>query len=75
MDILPMDTLEKSQDLSACSASVDAEMAVYREGDAVYYVLLENGKPVEWMADIPGQTRSEERRVGKECSYRWAPYH
>lgn len=56
MDILPMDTLEKSQDLSACSASVDAEMAVYREGDAVYYVLLENGKPVEWMADIPGQT-------------------
>ena len=56
MDILPMDILEKPQDLSARSASVDAEMAVYREGEAVYYVLLENGKPVEWMADIPGQT-------------------
>src|SRR5690554_3125097 len=22
-----------------------------------------------------GPTRSEERRVGKECRYRWAPYH
>ena len=26
---------------------------------------LENGK----------QTRSEERRVGKECRSRWSPYH
>src|SRR3990167_11506148 len=24
---------------------------------------------------IPGQFRSEERRVGKECRSRWAPYH
>src|SRR5438445_12229731 len=23
----------------------------------------------------PGLTRSEERRVGKECRSRWAPYH
>src|SRR3712207_561078 len=22
-----------------------------------------------------GATRSEERRVGKECRYRWSPYH
>ena len=22
-----------------------------------------------------GQTRSEERRVGKECRSRWSPYH
>ena len=30
-------------------------------------------------ADLPGQfvgtTRSEERRVGKECRSRWSPYH
>ena len=28
-------------------------------------------------ADIPlvGRTRSEERRVGKECRSRWSPYH
>ena len=24
---------------------------------------------------ITGQTRSEERRVGKECRSRWSPYH
>ena len=27
---------------------------------------------------LPGvtiQIRSEERRVGKECRYRWSPYH
>src|SRR5207253_6889169 len=23
----------------------------------------------------PGSTRSEERRVGKECRSRWSPYH
>ena len=55
-DILPLDTPEKPPNLSARSASADSEMAVYREGDAVYYVLLENGKPAEWMADKPEQT-------------------
>src|SRR5256885_14193274 len=24
---------------------------------------------------MPGVTRSEERRVGKECRSRWSPYH
>src|SRR5258707_9341092 len=24
---------------------------------------------------LPGKTRSEERRVGKECRSRWSPYH
>src|SRR2546423_6699946 len=31
-----------------------------------------------WMrtiADVPRETRSEERRVGKECRSRWSPYH
>ena len=26
-------------------------------------------------AEVPGLTRSEERRVGKECRSRWSPYH
>ena len=26
-------------------------------------------------ADMPVSTRSEERRVGKECRSRWSPYH
>ena len=25
--------------------------------------------------DLFGNTRSEERRVGKECRSRWSPYH
>src|SRR3712207_9307961 len=25
--------------------------------------------------DLPAGTRSEERRVGKECRSRWSPYH
>ena len=25
--------------------------------------------------DITSQSRSEERRVGKECRSRWSPYH
>ena len=28
-----------------------------------------------WIVPIPGTTRSEERRVGKECRSRWSPYH
>src|SRR5256885_14066012 len=26
-------------------------------------------------AILPGEPRSEERRVGKECRSRWSPYH
>ena len=38
----------------------------------------------QWLADDPSwstfgpalpETRSEERRVGKECRSRWSPYH
>ena len=28
-----------------------------------------------WYKDAAGLTRSEERRVGKECRSRWSPYH
>src|SRR3712207_9565109 len=30
------------------------------------------GEPVTM---LPGGSRSEERRVGHECRYRWSPYH
>ena len=32
-----------------------------------------NMKPIAQLA--PGEMRSEERRVGKECRSRWSPYH
>src|SRR2546430_17501616 len=35
-----------------------------------------NGTFTDVSADAgPGITRSEERRVGKECRSRWSPYH
>ena len=41
--------------------------------DAVQYI---EGEP--YIRRVPvdaGSTRSEERRVGKECRSRWSPYH
>ena len=35
--------------------------------------MLANG--VYAMSAITAMTRSEERRVGKECRSRWSPYH
>ena len=35
----------------------------------------ENIKRMQQVADANGCTRSEERRVGKECRSRWSPYH
>ena len=29
----------------------------------------------QYVNDTRGDTRSEERRVGKECRSRWSPYH
>ena len=33
------------------------------------------GKNMESKLPIASLTRSEERRVGKECRSRWSPYH
>src|SRR2546427_11823775 len=32
-------------------------------------------RPKGVVVQLGGQTRSEERRVGKECRSRWSPYH
>ena len=45
-----------------------------KEENAIYNEVVEAGKG--WMHELlPGQSRSEERRVGKECRSRWSPYH
>ena len=36
-------------------------------------VIIKNAKAVN--KSYPALTRSEERRVGKECRSRWSPYH
>ena len=37
----------------------------------LYFALLVTWVPGFW----PKSSRSEERRVGKECRSRWSPYH
>ena len=37
--------------------------------------LLENPRFVAQNREFTVYTRSEERRVGKECRSRWSPYH
>ena len=36
---------------------------------------VEDVLPIVTNAQIGDSTRSEERRVGKECRSRWSPYH
>ena len=44
-------------------------------------LLLPKHVPMSYVCDVSGKsrqtilTRSEERRVGKECRSRWSPYH
>src|SRR2546426_4201927 len=54
----------------------------FLEGPAIS-VAESNGEAAEWKpcdsefpgSLIQGNSRSEERRVGKECRSRWSPYH
>ena len=41
--------------------------------DRLYHEMEWSGK--EFLLVDTGTTRSEERRVGKECRSRWSPYH
>ena len=40
-----------------------------------YAILLEGARRVGKSTIAEKTTRSEERRVGKECRSRWSPYH
>ena len=50
--------------------------AVFSRANGVLYINVVNrhqSRPIA--ADILAASRSEERRVGKECRSRWSPYH
>ena len=52
------------------------EKGIYGNQDYTYLEKLINEKARELDADVEiFQSRSEERRVGKECRSRWSPYH
>src|SRR5688572_7870850 len=40
-----------------------------------FWANLQNRYDLEVERDALGESRSEERRVGKECRSRWSPYH
>src|SRR5687768_15014633 len=51
--------------------SLDATGAV-----TAFFGKIDMGQGVDTaIAQVVAEERSEERRVGKECSYRWWPYH
>ena len=63
-----------AQDWYAVTDPLDADEPVARissPGDSADIVVADVTEP----AAILGLTRSEERRVGKECRSRWSPYH
>ena len=60
--------------LSACSTAKKSQTSgdVYTGNDTVEY-LASGVKDRVFFAT--NKSRSEERRVGKECRSRWSPYH
>ena len=62
--------------------TIDVSMVLWQKGQLVNDAqLIKNNRFVYQesvrYADKPGEerSRSEERRVGKECRSRWSPYH
>ena len=77
----------QASDVSVLIAAADTDA---RPGPDPAVLPLEGRPVVDWVADkarqlgaqvlvacAPGMqaSRSEERRVGKECRSRWSPYH
>ena len=62
-----------SDSVEKIKASIDElDMKVYRDALVLDKVISKNAPDSE---DKAVTTRSEERRVGKECRSRWSPYH
>ena len=66
-DFYDIHILLKSQNINADILALALERTAKKRGK---FSLLENAKSV-----LKISSRSEERRVGKECRSRWSPYH
>ena len=62
--------IEEVKSRPVCCIAVDSPSRLYLAGKAM--IPTHNS---EILLNIVGLTRSEERRVGKECRSRWSPYH
>ena len=52
------------------------QLESYFGADAKNYKVLQDTAEIRfWDSNIGNGSRSEERRVGKECRSRWSPYH
>ena len=51
------------------------EAGVYDQIEKTINPVIEAGKVIRLVLSPFSYTRSEERRVGKECRSRWSPYH
>src|SRR5437588_10454247 len=64
-----------------CSSDLDDPAARRRDRGARFAVSVDRWQPGDRRdgrgggGSLRGDQRSEERRVGKECRSRWAPYH
>ena len=59
-----LEDLEVSEEINACSIKVKVRVGNELED---YLLMFKN--------ETHNRSRSEERRVGKECRSRWSPYH
>ena len=70
---------EESYDLIEAAAEnvADAILLAYPQIKMVHVIVSKPGAPIPMDFDTVcvDITRSEERRVGKECRSRWSPYH
>ena len=55
--------------INACGVAGDSFIKLFSVSSVSNRI--ENGEP----SYLLGKSRSEERRVGKECRSRWSPYH
>src|SRR5256886_11333789 len=71
-----------SSDLFCCSFMIHLLRGMHHQfllsfvtGGAQGMLLKQSGAACAKMEEIRLNSRSEERRVGKECRSRWSPYH
>ena len=72
--------MKPAEDLAEILAAVQADMQAHLGHGKVadYIPALARVDPMRFgmaVMTVDGDTRSEERRVGKECRSRWSPYH